>query len=191
MLSPTRFGGVSCVHEDGRCQVRQPRTSFHGEQPCTHFTAEVRDWLADNPKITLHRAPVGASWINQIEIWFGLITRQAIRRGTFSSVKQLVTTIKNYIADWNADCKPFRMTVRSRCRPKCSAASAVMWEVVLLARTTRCGTAAEGLCPAVTFHVDRDHARHHLTQHPELHGTVLGHQDAIRDSLPVLQLAPD
>jgi hypothetical protein len=47
----------------------------------------VRDWLADNPNSTFHRTPVGASWINQIEIWFGLITRQAIRRGTFSSVK--------------------------------------------------------------------------------------------------------
>lgn len=57
------------------------------------------------------------------------------------------------------------------------------WEpattVVLLARTTRCGTAAECLCPAVTFHVDRDHARHHLTRHPELHGTILDQQDAI------------
>ena len=76
----------------------------------THFTAEVRDWLVDNPDITLHRTLVGASWMNQIEIWFGLITRQAIRRGTFSSVKQLVTTIKNYIANWNADCKPFAWT---------------------------------------------------------------------------------
>jgi transposase len=73
----------------------------------THFTTEVRDWLADNPNITLHRTPVGASWMNQIEIWFGLITRQAIRRRTFSSVKQLVITIKNYITNWNADCKPF------------------------------------------------------------------------------------
>ena len=54
----------------------------------THFTPEVRDWLANNPNITYHRTPVGASWINQIKIWFGLITRQVIRRGTFSSVKQ-------------------------------------------------------------------------------------------------------
>lgn len=51
----------------------------------THFTPEVRGWLADNPNITFHRTPVGTSWINQIEIWFGLVTRQAIRRGTFSS----------------------------------------------------------------------------------------------------------
>lgn len=37
----------------------------------THFTTEVRDWLADNPNITLHRTPVGASWMNQIEICSG------------------------------------------------------------------------------------------------------------------------
>jgi hypothetical protein len=74
-----------------------------------HFTAEVRNWLADNPKITLHRTPVGASWMKKIEIWFGLITRQTIHRGAFSSVKQLVTMIKNYIANWNADCKPLRL----------------------------------------------------------------------------------
>jgi hypothetical protein len=40
----------------------------------------------------------------------GMITRQAIRRGTFSSVKQLGTTIQNYIANWNANCKPFTWT---------------------------------------------------------------------------------
>jgi transposase len=76
----------------------------------TYFTAEVRDWLADNPNITLHRTPIGASWMNQIEGWFGLITRQAIRRGTFNSVKQLATTMKNYIANWNANCKSFAWT---------------------------------------------------------------------------------
>ncbi|MGH8601735.1 MAG: hypothetical protein ACREXR_02815 [Gammaproteobacteria bacterium] len=52
----------------------------------------MRDWLADNPNIIFHRTPVGVSWINQIEIWFGLITRQSIRRGTFSSSPQSRTT---------------------------------------------------------------------------------------------------
>jgi DDE superfamily endonuclease len=79
----------------------------------THFAAEVRDWLAANPNITFHRTPVGASWINQIEIWFGLITRQAIRRGTFSSIRQLITTIENYITNWNANCKPFAWTANA------------------------------------------------------------------------------
>jgi hypothetical protein len=43
-----------------------------------HFTAEVDEWLVDNPDIAFHRTSVGASWIKQIEIWFGLITRRAI-----------------------------------------------------------------------------------------------------------------
>jgi hypothetical protein len=40
----------------------------------------------------------------------GLVTRQAIRRGTFSSIKQLITTIENSVANWNANCKPFTWT---------------------------------------------------------------------------------
>jgi transposase len=76
----------------------------------THFTPEVQAWLSDNENITFHRTPVGASWLNQVETWFGLITRQAIRRGTFSSVKQLIKTITNYITNWNVTCKPFAWT---------------------------------------------------------------------------------
>lgn len=75
----------------------------------THFTPEVRDWLANNPNITFHRTPVGASWINQIEIWFGMITLQAIRRGTFSSVKQLIATIYNYITNWERQLQTFHL----------------------------------------------------------------------------------
>jgi hypothetical protein len=55
-------------------------------------------------------AVVGASWINQIETWFGIITRQAIRRGTFASVKALVKQIRDYIAPRNADARPFTWT---------------------------------------------------------------------------------
>jgi DDE superfamily endonuclease len=47
----------------------------------THFTTEVRDWLAINPNITFHRTPVGASWINQIEIWFGGSTPLSVVAG--------------------------------------------------------------------------------------------------------------
>ena len=54
--------------------------------------------------------PVGSSWINQIETWFGIITRQSIRRGTFTSVAVLVKRIRDYIDHWNADSKPFVWT---------------------------------------------------------------------------------
>jgi hypothetical protein len=59
---------------------------------------------------TPHFTPVGSSWINQIETWFGIITRQSIRRGTFTSVKVLIKQIRDYIAAWNTDPRPFAWT---------------------------------------------------------------------------------
>ena len=76
----------------------------------THTTPEVYAWLDQNPHIHFHFTPVGSSWLNQIEIWFGIITRQSIRRGTFSSVKVLIQQIRNYITHWNISAKPFAWT---------------------------------------------------------------------------------
>lgn len=76
----------------------------------THTTPEVQAWLARNPNVTLHFTPVGSSWVNQIETWFGLITRQAIRRGTFTSVNALIARIRDYVAHWNTDAQPFVWT---------------------------------------------------------------------------------
>ena len=53
---------------------------------------------------------MGSSWINQIETWFGIITRQAIRRGTFSSVRILIQRIRDYITHWNSSAEPFVWT---------------------------------------------------------------------------------
>ena len=52
----------------------------------THTTPDVQTRLEKNPQIHFHFTPLGSSWLNQIETWFGIITRQSIRRGTFSSV---------------------------------------------------------------------------------------------------------
>ena len=76
----------------------------------THTTPDVRAWLEDNPHIHFHFTPVGSSWLNQIETWFGIITRQSIRRGTFSSVKVLIKQIRDYITHWNTSAKPFVWT---------------------------------------------------------------------------------
>jgi transposase len=76
----------------------------------THTTPEVAAWLERNPHVHFHFTPVGSSWINQIETWFGIITRQSIRRGTFTSVTVLVKQIRDYIDHWNADSKPFVWT---------------------------------------------------------------------------------
>src|SRR6187549_3889900 len=76
----------------------------------THATPDVQEWLDKNQHITFHFTPVGSSWLNQVETWFGAITRQAIRRGTFASVTVLIKRIKDYIAHWNDDAKPFEWT---------------------------------------------------------------------------------
>jgi len=76
----------------------------------THTTPEVQAWLADNPHVKFHFTPIGSSWLNQIETWFGIITRQSIRRGTFTSIKVLITQIRDYITHWNTTATPFEWT---------------------------------------------------------------------------------
>jgi transposase len=76
----------------------------------THDTPDVQAWLEANPNVTFHFTPVGSSWMNQIETWFGIITKQAIRRGTFSSVNALIARIRAYVQHWNANAEPFVWT---------------------------------------------------------------------------------
>jgi transposase len=76
----------------------------------THDTPDVQTWLEAHPNVTFHFTPVGSSWLNQAEIFFGVITRQAIRRGSFPSLRALIHRINTYITDWNADCEPFTWT---------------------------------------------------------------------------------
>lgn len=76
----------------------------------THKHPEVVRWLAAHPRIHLHFTPTGASWLNLVERWFGLITEQAIRRGSFDSVRRLEAAISRWLAHWNDHARPFRWT---------------------------------------------------------------------------------
>ena len=76
----------------------------------THKHDDINRWLATNPRITLHFTPTSGSWLNLVEVFFGIITRQAIRRGSFDSVSQLNTAIRAFIAGYNDRCKPFVWT---------------------------------------------------------------------------------
>jgi hypothetical protein len=73
----------------------------------TYKHADINAWLEKNPRIALHFTPTSGSWLNLIEVFFGIITRQAIRRGSFASVKELVAAISRYIDGWNERCHPF------------------------------------------------------------------------------------
>jgi transposase len=89
-----------------------PRVELHivADNYATHKHPAVQAWLAKNPRITMHFTPTSGSWLNMVEIFFGIITRQAIRRGTFTSVNDLTTAIRRFIDGWNERCQPFTWT---------------------------------------------------------------------------------
>jgi transposase len=74
----------------------------------THKHPTVRAWLASHPRIQLHFTPTSASWLNLVEVFFSIIERQALRRGDFASVEELVAAIGRFVAAWNERCQPFR-----------------------------------------------------------------------------------
>lgn len=76
----------------------------------THKTAKVKRWFLRHPRYHVHFTPTGASWLNQVERWFGLLTERMLRRGVFTSVKQLEAAIVKYVAQHNTQAKPFRWT---------------------------------------------------------------------------------
>ena len=77
---------------------------------CTHKHHKVRRWLAHRPRYHVHTTPTYASWLNQVEIWFNIITRQAIRRGSFRSTRDLVTKINDFVKHHNDRATPFMWT---------------------------------------------------------------------------------
>jgi transposase len=76
----------------------------------THKHLKVKAWLAKHPRFHMHFTPTSASWLNQVERFFGLITEQRIRRGVFHSVAELEAAIHDYLEHHNANPKPFVWT---------------------------------------------------------------------------------
>lgn len=113
---------------DGRCFARHTHEEFLAflkdlakayrgremhivaDNYCTHTHQAVQRWLAQHPRIHLHFTPTSASWLNLVERWFGILTSQAIRRGTFRSVRELQRRIATFIDHWNEHGEPFVWT---------------------------------------------------------------------------------
>jgi transposase len=89
-----------------------PRVNLHivVDNYAAHKHPRVRAWLDRNRRITLHFTPTSGSWLNMVEIFFGIITRQAIRRGSYTSVRDLTDAIRRFIDGWNERCQPFVWT---------------------------------------------------------------------------------
>jgi putative transposase len=76
----------------------------------THKHGKVRAWLAQRPRFQVHYTPTYSSWLSQVERWFGLITQQAIRRGRFRSVRELIRRIEEFVQHYNRQSRPFVWT---------------------------------------------------------------------------------
>jgi transposase len=76
----------------------------------THKHPKVRQWLARHPRWRFHFTPTSASWLNAVEGFFAKLTRPRLQRGVFRSVVDLQLAINRFVADTNADPKPFVWT---------------------------------------------------------------------------------
>ena len=65
------------------------------------------DWLVAHPNVTFHFTPTSASWLNQVEIWFGIFQRKTLRNASFRSIDQLTQAISNFMAAYNENAAPF------------------------------------------------------------------------------------
>jgi transposase len=74
----------------------------------THKHPKVKSWFARRPRYVLHFTPTSASWMNQIETWFSILTRRAVRRGSFNGVTPLRKAIHAFIDQWNEEALPFK-----------------------------------------------------------------------------------
>ncbi len=77
---------------------------------CTHKKNE--EWLARNKNVHFHFTPTSASWLNQVEIWFGIFSRKALRGASFTSPQALRQRIEDFIERYNPDSKPFKWRKR-------------------------------------------------------------------------------
>jgi transposase len=89
-----------------------PRREIHVivDNLSAHKTKGVQAFLEAHPRVQLHFTPTYASWLNQVELWFGKIERDLLARGIFTSLPDLARKIRRYIARYNEDPKPIRWT---------------------------------------------------------------------------------
>jgi transposase len=89
-----------------------PRRPLHVvlDNSSTHSTPEVNRWLERHKRVHFHFTPTSASWMNMVEIWFSILTKQQVRRGVYHDVPELISAIEHYIDGYNDRAQPFVWT---------------------------------------------------------------------------------
>jgi transposase len=80
----------------------------------THSTPDVEKFLDRHKRVFLHNTPTHASWLNQVELFFSILERRALKHGEFDSVDDLARAIIAFIEDYNRHARPFRWTYDGR-----------------------------------------------------------------------------
>jgi transposase len=95
-----------------RVAATYPRRQLHVvvDNYATHKHPAVRAWLQHHRRVRLHFTPTSGSWLNLVEAFFSILTRQALRRGNFPTVADLIAAIERFIDAWNDRCTPFTWT---------------------------------------------------------------------------------
>jgi transposase len=90
----------------------EPRRELHVilDNSSTHSTPAVQAWLAKNPRVRFHYTPTSASWLNQVEGFFGILTKQSLSLTNFPSKKALRDHLDAFMNAWNDDPTPFIWT---------------------------------------------------------------------------------
>ena len=87
---------------------RELRVIF--DNSSTHGTEAIRDWLTSNPRVTFHYTPTSASWLNQVEGFFGVLAKQSLSVTHFASKRALRDHLDDYFRAWNRNPTPFEWT---------------------------------------------------------------------------------
>ena len=96
----------------GRLVRAYPKVPLHVvlDNSSTHTTPAVKRWLARHKRVHFHFTPTSASWMNLIESWFSILTRQQVRRGAYRDVSELIAAIEYFIDGYNERAQPFVWT---------------------------------------------------------------------------------
>lgn len=92
---------------------KYPRKNLHiiADNLNVHKHQSIKDWIDSKKRITLHFTPTYSSWLNQIEIWFNILTKDVLKGGVWKSRKQLVDQLMLYVKNYNLErAKPFNWT---------------------------------------------------------------------------------
>jgi putative transposase len=80
-----------------------------------HDAKEVKEWLSHKRKITIHHTPTYSSWLNMIEIWFGILTKDVLNNAVWKSKEQLIKQLMEYVKTYNKErAKPFNWTYKPK-----------------------------------------------------------------------------